>query len=210
MKKLLILTALLASTAAAPAADISRPSLPASTFQLAGAYVGVTPGYAWGSADTFSTKGALGSLYAGWGYQFGSLYAGIETDFGWSNIKGSQDTTGKIGTVPFAERIENKIDWLGTTRARIGYAMGSVMLYGTGGAAYGRVASTTTTCMGCSSLNSSFTDSVSQSDTRLGWSAGAGIEYAVTQNLAVRTEWIHYDLSKTKGDLARIGFAWRF
>src|SRR5262249_31953552 len=67
--------------------------------------------------------------------------------------------------------------WVGSLRPRLGYAMGPLMIYGTGGLAYGNPALMT--------FNSNF---------RLGWTAGAGVEYQLYKNMGLRLEYLHTDL----------------
>ena len=71
--------------------------------------------------------------------------------------------------------------WFGTLRARIGYAINNVMLYGTGGLAYG-------------DLKGEFFG-LSENKTLVGWTAGAGIEYAFTQNWSAKLEYLYMDLA---------------
>src|SRR5512139_823500 len=237
MKKLTLLTAMLLSTSAY-AADMAKPIPflpPPAAPTWAGFYMGALAGYGWGSTDNSASydiysvalgtnpRGALAGGYAGYNYQFGNWVAGLETDIAWSGLRGSADLTGKLDTVPFAVRAENRVNWLGTTRARIGYALGSVLLYGAGGVAYGGVKSDYTACIGCSSLNSSFTQTYSTNHTKVGWTAGAGLEYLIGGNITARAEYLYYDLGNTtdnldgvnvstshNGHVGRVGLGFKF
>src|SRR5512138_2655770 len=165
MRLLTLLTAtLLASSALA--ADVGLPvkpyAVPAAVAVPAwqGFYIGLNAGYGWqnsnntASYDVFSQSlgtspsGFIGGGHAGYNFQWGSLVAGVETDLMWSGIKGSAELTGKVDTVPFAVRVSNNLDYLGTVRGRLGYALGSLLLYGTGGLAYGRVSNDYVACIG--------------------------------------------------------------
>jgi hypothetical protein len=90
---------------------------------------------------------------------------------------------------------EQKLDWLSTTRGRVGYLLThNLLLYGTGGLANGRAkANTFITQAGCPVGSCS---AGSESKTLWGWEAGGGLEYAVGHWL-LRAEYLHYDL----GDL---------
>jgi len=93
--------------------------------------------------------------------------------------------------------------WVGSVRPRLGYAMGPLLFYGTGGLAY-------------ANLNlSNFT--VSNADLRLGWTAGAGIEYMLYRNLSLRLEYLHTNLGPSTNssdhltdNVVRLGINFRF
>src|SRR5512139_918264 len=233
MKKLTLLTALLLSTSAY-ATDLPHVVVPNATPSWSGFYVGALAGYGWGTTDNSASydvysaslgtnpKGALAGGFAGYNFQFGSWVAGLEADMAWANLKGSSDLSGKLGTVPFTVRADNHLDWLGTARARIGYAFGPALLYGTAGAAYGAVNSDYRACIGCSSLNSSFAQTYSTSHNQLGWTAGAGLEYMIGR-VTARMEYMYYDMGRTtdnidgvnvssshNGHIGRVGVGWRF
>ena len=155
------------------------------------------------------SSGFIGGGQLGYNYQTGAVVWGVEADFQGANIHGSnvQSLTavppgfGGIGnTVTIAGVADKKLDFLGTVRGRVGVAFDPllpVLLYATGGFAYGHVSSNTTLtevvggpCF-CG-LPAAATGSIST--TRTGWSAGAGGEWAFSPALSVRVEWLHYDL----------------
>jgi outer membrane immunogenic protein len=83
------------------------------------------------------------------------------------------------------------MDWFGTVRARLGYAGGAWLFYGTGGLAYGHVK--------YSYLQTNvpyggpLTIAASDSATEVGWTAGAGVEYGVGP-WSAKLEYLYYDL----------------
>jgi outer membrane immunogenic protein len=181
------LAALLVTSIAAQAADIPRKS-PAYSEPVApymnwsGFYVGLNAGYAFGKSDwdvpavSPSPKGFVGGLTLGYNYQTGVWLWGVEGDINWSNVKGSADCAG--GTC------ETKNDWLATARARIGYTGWNGWLpYITGGAAAGDIKAT-------NSLAGS------ASKTKIGWTAGAGLEWAFWSNWSLKGEYLYVDLGK--------------
>jgi outer membrane immunogenic protein len=105
-------------------------------------------------------------VLAGYNYQVGNVVLGIEGDFqGW--------TVGKIRyTAITGDFLTAHSKWGGSVRGRLGYAADRVMLYLSGGAAF------------LSSETSIPTTGISfgGDDTRVGWTAGAGIDYAFTNN----------------------------
>ena len=99
--------------------------------------------------------------------------------------------------------------WFGTLRARAGFAMSSVLFYGTVGLAYGTL-----------NMKNTLT-TVSKSHTSAGWAAGAGVEAAVTGPWTVRAEYLYVDLSSSsfvldgtshgiQSNLLRLGVNYRF
>jgi outer membrane immunogenic protein len=98
---------------------------------------------------------------------------------------------------PLSTVAEQKLTALGTLRGRVGYAFDRVLLYATGGLAYGRT-----------ELNTSITDVVggrwcgpaglcaaaSSSQWQTGWAAGAGLDWAFAPQWSLRGEYLHYDL----------------
>ena len=85
------------------------------------------------------------------------------------------------------------LDWLGTTRARLGYVAtpdNRLMIYATGGVAYGGGSSSFTAFDTFNDLL--FTGSPSSS--RVGWTIGGGVEYAITNNVTIKGEYLYYNL----------------
>lgn len=204
MKYTAIAAALLLSSTGAFAADAIVYNEPApvvaDTFSWTGGYIGLNAGYAGGqnklttSADVSAkdnASGFIGGVQAGYNWQFDRTIVGIETDFQGSGLKSDAELT--IGGI--TRGAEAKINWFGTTRARLGYTpVDRFMVYATGGVAYGKVKA---------SLGE-----FSQSDTNVGYTVGAGAEYALTNNVTLKTEYLYTDLGKLKLDNAageRIG-----
>jgi outer membrane immunogenic protein len=171
---------------AAQAADLYKPSYKAPAYvapaahSWTGFYIGLNGGYGWGSsswdsAGSISPKGGVAGGTFGYNLQTGSWVWGLEADIDWSGIKGS--TACGVGTC------ETSNTWLGTARGRIGYAWDNFMPYVTGGAAFG----------GLKATNSAIG---SASTTRIGWTLGAGVEYALWSNWSVKAEYLYADLGK--------------
>ena len=165
-----------------------------------------------GSLST-DPKGFLGGVQAGYNYQSSWLVIGIEADYAWANISGSNsrrlhsefNIPGAAGFgVTTDVTASQKLESLATIRARIGITpFDGGLLYVTGGPAFGRVSSgidvsmieTGPTCPGGPPGAIIFTPSTgSRSANRTGWTAGAGGEWAFTPNLSAKVEYLHYDL----------------
>lgn len=161
-----------------------------SGFTDPGAF-GLGPAIAAGAIPVTSYKisGFLGGGQLGYNWQVDPRWVlGLETDFMGSNVKGSE---GLVATPPgFVTNITTvtqKLDWLGTTRAKAGYAAGNWLFYGTGGIAYGEVKNSLQLTIPGATLFGA------NSDVRTGWTAGGGVEYGWSAWL-LRVEYLHYDL----------------
>jgi outer membrane immunogenic protein len=74
-------------------------------------------------------------------------------------------------------------NWIGTFRARVGYAWDRVLLYGTAGGAGANVQT------GLNGLPL-------QTNFEAGWTAGAGLEWAFAENWTFKVEYLFVDLGK--------------
>ncbi|MDO9412294.1 MAG: porin family protein [Pseudolabrys sp.] len=202
------------------AADIPRQSYKAPVYSVpgyswTGFYAGINGGYGFGKSDwsgiggtgSTSPKGALAGVTLGYNLQTGSWVWGLEGDFDYSWVKGS--TAAGTGVCGGGAGCETRNEWLGTARARLGYAGWDRWLpFITGGAAYGKVKMTP-------NLGSV------ESKNKFGWTAGAGIEYALMTNWTVKAEYLYVDLGNAecsncgtnvtfKENLVRAGLNYRF
>ncbi len=186
--------AILGLPAAAMAADLPvQQQAPvaytpvASVYDWSGVYVGAHVGYGWGETGTniaglpdFDGDGFLGGLQAGYNAQWGNIVGGVEIDGSWSGVEGST----------LAGAVDSDLNWVGTARVRVGYAIDRFLPYITGGLALGEV-----------EIQNNVTG-FSESNTHLGWTIGAGVEAAVTQNITVKGEYAYIDLQDENYDLA--------
>jgi outer membrane immunogenic protein len=198
-----LLAALTVTTAlgtAAHAADLpvrSAPPAPivaaAPVFTWTGFYVGVNAGYGWNTNDddvvipgvgTFEADdegGFVGGGQVGYNYQIGSFVLGLETDIQYADIGGDNNFGGILDD-------DDSDSWFGTVRARAGVAFDRALIYATGGLAYGEV-------------SNGFTSS---DDVSVGWTIGAGVEYAFTNNLTAKVEGLYVNLEQDDDDLPAI------
>jgi len=180
--------AILFAPLAANAADLPRGPYKAPAYvapayaNWTGFYVGLNAGYGFGKSNwdlpaiSPSPKGFVGGGTIGYNLQTGLWLWGLEGDVDYSAMKGSTDGPGGA--------YETKNSWLGTGRARIGYAgWNNFLPYITGGAAFGDIKATAP-------------NGVSASKTKVGWTAGAGLEYAMWSNWSVKAEYLYVDLGK--------------
>jgi outer membrane immunogenic protein len=202
---------LLALAATASAADLPRrpsyvaPPLVQLVPTWTGFYVGGNIGGGWANAAAdFSTTGPVfgtadnhmtgfaGGAQLGYNWQTGPLVLGAEADFQFANIDGSLSTSCPAGLcgVPLSASYDQKIPWFGTARGRIGYAQDGWLIYATGGYAYGRLETNASATAG------GLTATLSQKDSRDGWTAGGGIEVALTPHWSLKAEYLYMDFGK--------------
>jgi outer membrane immunogenic protein len=176
-----------------PSRSLPPPRAPVYVpfFTWNGFYVGINAGYGFGhskwtdtvtldSTGGFTIKGGMVGGTAGYNLQFGSFVFGLEGDLDWTNIKGSV-------TANCPSTCETSNSWLGTTRGRIGYAFDRFLPYVTGGAAFGDIKGS---LLGVGDFK----------QTKVGWTGGAGVEYAFIDNWSAKIEYLYVDLGKTTCD----------
>ncbi len=213
MKRILIAGAFaLAAGGQALAADLPPPVAPpprapatyipmvSPVYNWGGIYIGINGGYGFGSSNNWTGTGAIGASTGnfntagglvggtvGFNYQMGGFVIGLEADGDWSDIKGSSvlgcGPLGAAAGIPAGITCQTSSTWLSTVRGRAGWAWDRILLYGTGGGAFGNVTATT--------VGSGF---AATSNTEVGWTAGAGIEAAFAQNWTAKVEYLYVSL----------------
>jgi outer membrane immunogenic protein len=221
------------------AADLMVSSAPAAMMAAStdwtGPYIGGTVGVVNLSTDvdnilfegtdsgldpyTIDSSGWLAGLTVGVNQQWDNIVAGVEGDISWSNAEGTY--TDDIAAYSITTRLKT----FATLRARLGFAVDQLLLYGTAGLAYGSIeAQLDDDYAGPTTLTT--TDTQGQ----FGWTAGLGAELAVSDNISIKAEGLYYDLGTatyefpegppgydmvsadgtTTGWLARVGANFRF
>jgi outer membrane immunogenic protein len=138
-----------------------------------------------GTTGSFNLKGFLIGPTIGANFQVDSFVFGAEADFdgSWIDGKKSSPFCANVGFGAGAQ-CETKNFWFSTLRGRFGYAADRVLFYGTAGGAIGDV----------SAGVSSGSGSPFQRSTKGGWTAGAGVEAALGENLTARIEYLYLKL----------------
>ena len=154
-------------------------------------------GFTGGSDD--GQSGFIGGGHIGYDYQVGNFLVGAVADLSYIDATSSSDYTFGGTTIYGAEQ---KIDYVGTVRAKLGYAADRFAVYATGGLAYGDTKNSylgdTVTTIGGTAYNVS----VSEDTDDVGYSVGAGVDYLVTQNFSLGVEYLYTDLGDSKLDVA--------
>jgi opacity protein-like surface antigen len=163
-------------------------------------------------------SGFLGGAQGGYNYQIGDKYIiGAEADIQGADIRGGGNFVGagynvnninngsatSIGGV----KLSSSVDWLGTARGRVGYLWTpNLMMYATSGLSFGGVHTNVTNLAYSSYYDPTFMvpgtppgvqpyfGSTAQKQTRIGWNAGAGTEWMVSDNWSVKAEALYWNL----------------
>ena len=214
---LLALTGAQAAMAADMPPGVVYPVLPPQPFTFTGFHVGGTVGGALGSSKYTETptgafiaagpnvisniaavgksstapRGVIGGAELGYDWQVGHFVLGFETDFSGWDMSSSAGVTG-FGTpgppaTTFSSTIATKSNWLFTARPRAGFVNGNMLLYLTGGLAVSSIDFSQSILLG----GTGPTLAGSSSSTQAGWTAGGGIEYALSWNWMIKAEYLY-------------------
>jgi outer membrane immunogenic protein len=161
----------------------------------------------------FDMNGGIAGGQAGYNWQTSNWVLGLEADIQWSGERGrsafncAATAVGGVclpgltflpaGALGTSLALEQSLEWFGTVRGRAGFlATPRVLLYATGGLAYGSL-KTTGTIAGFNPNGGALLAVGSNSDTRVGWTVGAGVEAMITGNWSGKLEYLYMDLGRT-------------
>jgi outer membrane immunogenic protein len=204
--------ALLVSLGRAWAADLPVAAAPpayypaTAVYNWGGGYIGINGGYASGqsvwsdrtnpsgltSTGNFRVNGGLAGVTAGVSGQWGAFVLGVEGDFDWQGLHGTSSspfctnllTSSTPGSTAAGLSCRTASNWVGTLRARFGYAWDRLLLYGTAGGAGANV-------------QTSLSGLPVQTNANFGWTVGGGLEYAFADNWTFKVEYLFVDLFST-------------
>jgi outer membrane immunogenic protein len=181
--------AMMGVVAAASAADIARPPPPPPTkapvlvpaYNWTGFYLGINGGYGFGRSTwdglpaSFDVKGGMVGGQLGYNWQFGQFVYGVEGDGDWTDLRGTANRA------DCNVECQTRNDFLATARGRLGIAADRWLPYVTGGLAVGDIKATVPGLTGVDKTNS-------------GWTAGGGLEFALSGNWTAKAEYLYVDL----------------
>jgi outer membrane immunogenic protein len=176
-------------------------------FSWAGIHIGAHGGYGWGTdtssfagfgvSSSLEPKGAFGGGQIGYDtYLTGNWLIGYELDLSGGDIRASGPS---LPATAFSAT--SKSDYFGTARARLGYPFDHWLLYATGGSAWAHNIFDEIAISGAGAGHDLF----GRNQFYLGWTAGAGVEYAFDPNWSVKVEYLYADLSKEKDTVFGLG-----
>lgn len=188
MKSISMLALVSAMLVAGPAlaADLVADDVAAapisSDYDWSGFYAGVHAGYGSGNIhlditdpldDDEAVDGFIGGVQVGYNVQSGNIVFGLDSSLSLSSIHYEETAPG----------VDDTIDWIGSTTGRIGLALDGILPYVKAGIAYGG--------------GTGDAAGISVSENHVGWTAGAGAEFAVADNISVFGEYAYTDLGAT-------------
>jgi outer membrane immunogenic protein len=194
------------------------PYAPPPAPMWAGWYIGANIGGSFGTASDSATfagvpvgggssrlDGVLGGGQIGYNWQANSWVFGLEADIQGSSEDGSNSASESVpvvGAAPIAGTLNysEKLPWFGTVRGRLGVlANPNWLLYATGGLAYGEVDTSTTLTEGALGVSNNF------DTTRIGWTAGGGVEAWLSPNWTAKVEYLYVDLGSFSNTFTGVG-----
>ncbi|MGE8131856.1 outer membrane protein [Methylobacterium sp. NPDC080182] len=215
----------------AQAADLPTRPLPPmavvrpATFTWTGFYVGANAGYAMKVGEDYnlavrpgyfpSAPAAVGAIrserkgdgflaggQAGYNLQIGNFVIGAENDLQYLDLGKRRSSYSFAGSGPVPAGFnyvgpEKQTTYFATGRARIGYAFDNLLVYGTAGLSYGN-------------LKGEYCIGKKCDDGKIGYVAGAGIEYALSQHWSVKVEGLYVNLGKAAVGVVGTDTAGRF
>lgn len=173
-----------------------------------GFYVGLNGGYGFAGHDriglltnlglfvpnagNFEMDGFFGGGQVGYNMRSGNIVYGFEADIQASDVS---DGVGPVAVPALGVGLglvgKSDVKWFSTVRGRIGLARGPALFYATGGVAFAGIDYSVFVNDG---INSSL---MKNNDTQVGWTAGAGVEYALDSRWSAKVEYMYVDFGRT-------------
>jgi outer membrane immunogenic protein len=144
-------------------------------------------------------RGFLGGAQVGFNLQRGRWVFGPEGDFSYMQTRGTTNSLNATTAGPLQNTVaRNRLDWMGSARARIGYVLGDGFIYGTGGYAFGKVRGSAAFNSPTGAENYAGRDAY----TAQGWIAGGGAEFrpfhdGMLSKVSFGPEVTYYDLGRS-------------
>jgi outer membrane immunogenic protein len=135
-----------------------------------------------------SPQGVIGGAHIGYNLQLTQWVIGLEGSVEGTSLSKTIGVGDPFGFAGISDTIRSPIQ--GSIRGRLGYAWDRVLFYATGGVAFAGVDNTYTASI-IAPVSLFLNEKISQ--TRVGWTVGGGLEYAVTNNWSVRAEYRYSD-----------------
>lgn len=171
----------------AMAADPGYWDQPTAAFNWSGFYAGIQGGGGWAHSTLSDVTGSVTQRPSG-GY-IGGYVAGLvqhdwavfgaeaELNYGWMRRSAAVSATSVVG---------QRLDWFGSLNAVVGIPLDRVLVYATGGLAFASIGNS----------QSVPGASYSASQGTAGWTLGAGMDFAVTDDIVVGGRYRYYDFGR--------------
>jgi len=236
MRRGMVSLAILAAmpVAAASAADMPLkappvPPVPYVGYNWTGFYIGGEFGVGWASeqstvltqtsptsafppgfvASPVNLSGILGGFYGGYNYQINQFLVGIDADYTWADLTGTQSDLSPIPGNGAVSHHNDQMNWVSTVTGRLGYLNNNWLFFAKGGGAWGGFYGSSNTYSGAGALsNTSF-----GSTNRDGWTAGGGLEWGFAAHWSAKLEYdyvnfdtITHTLTETNAATGAVGY----
>jgi len=196
---------------------------PAPAFSWTGAYIGGSVGGIWGehkfdpitasqtagpggactaagscsfSATSDRDSALIGGFQSGYRWQTGVWVLGIEQDFQFTNVHNQVALAANmpLATGPFlaGDAFDAKLKWLSNTRSQVGMAFDRWLVYAAGGLATGVM--DVNASYGARAGGSAAYSITDENKWHIGWTVGAGLEYAITNDVSIGVEYRYTEL----------------
>jgi len=179
-------------------ADVWAPAERPALFH--GFYYGLSAGFGFGDSTLFSDlddsrpiastepSGFMGSVTAGYNWRLGyGLIYGVEADLGLMDVS-AEDKVASDGSI---YKTQLGPLW-GTLRARLGFMLSDrMMVFATGGGAFMQVDDVS---VGTAAATTALTE-----DFQTGYVIGAGAEYALSDTMSIKAEYLYMDFGRISG-----------
>jgi outer membrane immunogenic protein len=165
----------------------------------------VNPIYGFNNNSNNNT-GFTGGVEAGYNMQFGSFVAGVEADINYID-RNRNGSGGVFPTAPAGAGTDflvsqggNSNNWFGTLRGRLGFAFDRFLVFGTGGLAFGGNSGNGGSVLqrnySIATVGTPFalTGTGGNSSSNVGWALGGGAEYAFSNSMSFKVEYLHVSL----------------
>lgn len=175
-----------------------------SPANLKARYDGETTFYSRDNIDAINSSGLVGGIGAGYNFSSGPVVFGIEADLNYLGAKGRDGD--EYIFKDFQNEVSTEYRSLATVRAKAGVANGNILAYATGGLSVGTFQDYIGGTVAASGESRDFGGGM---QTKAGYVIGAGVEYAVTEKLSLKAEYMFADLGRSSLDVNKaFGESW--
>lgn len=150
-----------------------------------------------GSERKLDAENWFAGVGIGGDHQFGRIVAGVVVDAAISDLSAD----GSFLPYPDAKgspswNVKTEIEYFGTARGRLGYLLqDNILVYATGGLAWAMVESSVSPVYG-EGEKAFVNGKATASNNHIGWVAGGGVEWKLTNNLSLSGEYLYFDLGE--------------
>lgn len=156
----------------------------------------IADGNFWRGTNNLDTTDFTGGLHGGYQVGYGRFRFGLEAEASYLGLRDSSSVTATVPASGNTYRLDQEVkaDFFASLRSRLGYVpesfSGNLMLFATGGVAltHARIEQKFT------QINVAyFSEGLSEDKMLVGWTAGGGVEYALSKAWSLKAEYLYAD-----------------